>query len=219
MLMPKLFSRKKETMMAQLKHNLLVAQERMKKYADRNITYRQYNVGDMVYLKMQSYRLAASGIKTGLKLATKFYDPYRVLQKFGNSSYKIQLPSDVQVHNVFHISQLKRHLSPNVVPAPGLPLVDTYGKIKVAPIMVLDTRVVPRENRLVPQWLIQWLNMSPEEATSEDADFIKFLIELRLPELLPRSLPGTVQFFFSSFSWPVRSLQRVVKSLLVEMRC
>ena len=53
-------------MMAQLKHNLLVAQERMKKYADRNITYRQYNVGDVLYLKMQSYRLAAFG--TCLKL-------------------------------------------------------------------------------------------------------------------------------------------------------
>lgn len=40
--------------------------------------------------------------------------------------------------------------------------------------MVLDTRALPRPPHLVTQWLVQWLNMSPEDATWEDADFIKF---------------------------------------------
>ena len=72
------------------------------------------------------------------------------------------------------MSQLKRHLGPNAIPAPGLPLVDASGKIKVAPVLVLDTRAVPRHPKLVTQWLVQWLNMSPDDATWEDADFIKF---------------------------------------------
>ena len=75
---------------------------------------------------------------------------------------------------MFHVSQLKRHIGPTVVPAPGLPLVDASGKIKVAPIMVLETRAVPRPPKLVTQWVVQWLDMSPEEATWEDADFIKY---------------------------------------------
>ena len=101
----------------------------MKKYADRNRIDRQFQEGDMVYLKMQPYRLAAFNIRSGLKLATKFYGPYRILQKIGNSSYKLQLPARVQIHNVFHFSQLKRHLGPNAVPDPDLPLVDATGKV------------------------------------------------------------------------------------------
>lgn len=136
------FLEQRELVQQQLKHNLLVAQERMKKYADRNRTDRQFQEGDMVYLKMQPYRLAAFNIRSGLKLATKFYGPYRILQKIGNSSYKLQLPARVQIHNVFHVSQLKRHLGPNAVPDPELPLVDASGKVKVAPISVLETRAV-----------------------------------------------------------------------------
>lgn len=159
------FLEQREHVQQQLKHNLQVAQDRMKKYADRNRTNRQFQKGDMVYFKMQPYILAAFSIRTGLKLATKFYGPYRILQKIGNSSYKLHLPAKVHIHNVFHVSQLKRHLGPNAVPDPDLPLVDASGKIKVAPVAVLETRAVPRHPHLVTQWLVQWLNMSPDEAT------------------------------------------------------
>lgn len=72
------------------------------------------------------------------------------------------------------MSQLKRQLGPNAVPAPGLPLVDCSGKIKVAHVLVLDTRAVPRHPHLVTQWLVEWLNVSPDEATWEDANFMKY---------------------------------------------
>ena len=39
--------------------------------------------------------------------------------------------------------------------------------------MVLDTRLVPRHQKLVTQELVQWLNMSLEEATWDDVDSIK----------------------------------------------
>jgi hypothetical protein len=51
------------------------------------------------------------------------------------------------------------------------------GKIKVAPLAVLQYRQVPcnagEYDILVPQWLIHWENMSQQEATWEDASFIK----------------------------------------------
>ena len=74
---------------------------------------------------------------------------------------------------MFHVSQLKKHLGPNAIPVPNLPLVNAAGKVLASPVMVLDTRAVPRHPCLVTQWLVQWVNMSPEEATWEDADFIK----------------------------------------------
>lgn len=127
----------------QLKHNLLIAQQQMKKYADMNRTDRKFKEGEMVYLKMQPYRLAAFDIRTGIKLATKFYGPFRILEKISHSAYKLLLHAGVQIHNVFHVSQLKRHLGPKAIPAPSLPLVDEAGKIKIAPVLVLQTRAVP----------------------------------------------------------------------------
>jgi hypothetical protein len=145
----------------------------MKKYADLNRSEHHFEVGDMVYIKLQPYRMAAFNVKHGLKLATKFYGPYRVQQQIGKVAYKLLLPIGTQIHNVFHVSQLKKHLGPKAIPSPELPLVDSTGNIKIALVLVLETRAVPRHPVLVTQWLVQWLNLSPEEATWEDADFIK----------------------------------------------
>jgi hypothetical protein len=73
------------------------------------------------------------------------------------------LPQHCQLHLVFHVSQLKKHIGPRVVPSPDLPLVDTQGNIKVAPESILARRVVPRNNELVIQWQIKWFNL-PEAA-------------------------------------------------------
>lgn len=160
-------------MLRQIKTNLAQAQARMKKYADQNRSERNYEVGDMVYIKMQPYRLAAFGLRQSLKLTSKFYGPFLIIQKVGAVAYRLQLPAEVRIHPVFHISQLKKHLGPRAIPDPRLPLVDNEGRIKTEPVAVLDTRALPRPPQLVTQWLVQWRNLSPEESTWEDADFIK----------------------------------------------
>lgn len=127
----------------------------------------------MVYLKMQPYRTAAFGLKHALKLASKFYGPFMVLNKMRKVAYKLQLPDNVGIHPVFHVSQLKKHCRSKVVPSPELSLVGKDGRIKIEPIEVLETRALPRTNLLVTQWLVQWLNLSSENATWEDVDIIK----------------------------------------------
>lgn len=49
------FLEAKQHMLSQLKHNLHQAQNRMKKYADLKRSECQFNIGDMVYLKMAPY--------------------------------------------------------------------------------------------------------------------------------------------------------------------
>lgn len=160
-------------MLRRLKENLAQAQSRMKKYADLHRSERQLAVRDMVYLKMQPYRTAAFGLKHALKLTSKYYGPFRVLQKVGNVAYKLQLPEGVGIHLVFHVSQLKRHCGKSAVPSPDLPLVGEDGKIKMEPTLVIETRAMPRNNTLVTQWLVQWANLPLENASWEDANFIK----------------------------------------------
>jgi hypothetical protein len=182
------FLQEKQLMLDRLKVNLAQAQARMKKHADKKRTERVLEVGDMVYLKMQPYRMAAFGLRQAIKLTSKYYGPYRVTDKVGNLSYRLLLPDGVKIHPVFHVSQLKKHVGKNAVPQPGLPLVGDNGKIKTEPLKVLETRSLPRNKVLVTQWLIEWQNLAPEDTSWEDADFIK--------KIFPAFYSATIKSWF-----------------------
>jgi exosome complex RNA-binding protein Rrp4 len=53
----------------------------MKFHADKNRKERQLEIGDMVYLKIQPYRHTALSIHHCLKLHSKYYGPFKVLEK------------------------------------------------------------------------------------------------------------------------------------------
>jgi hypothetical protein len=112
----------------------------------------------------------------------------------GNRAYKLLLPVGVNIHPVFHVSQLKKHVGPTVVPCPDFPRISDDGKIHTAPAHVLQTRQIPRNNLPVVQWLIQWESLSPEEATWEDADFIK--------KIFPLFFRSTIDEWFDRTSAP-----------------
>lgn len=168
------FLAEKQHMLEQLKANLQQAHNRMKRYADLKRSERVFEVGDMVYLKMAPYRLAAFGFRGALKLQNKYYGPFIITQKIGKLAYKLQFPPHVKIHPVFHVSQLKKHIGTKSIPSPNLPMVSADGTVKTGPAAVLQVRQVPRNNLPVVQWYIQWENLSPEDATWEDADFIKY---------------------------------------------
>lgn len=151
-------------MLQTLQHTLAPAQQRMKKYADLNWTERTFQEGDLVYLKMQPYQENALGLRNALKLTSTWYEPFKVMKRIGNAAYQLQLPAGTLLHDVFYVNQLKRHLGKSAVPNPSLPLVTAEGKIKTAPLAVLDRRQVPRNagayNTAVTQWLVHWENMS-----------------------------------------------------------
>jgi hypothetical protein len=47
------------------------------------------------------------------KLAPCYIDPYPIIDKYESTSYQVKLPAKLTgVHNVFHVSQLKRCLKP-----------------------------------------------------------------------------------------------------------
>jgi hypothetical protein len=73
------------------------------------------------------------------KLAPRYIGLYPIIDKYGPTSYQVELPSKLSgVHNVFHISQLKGCLKPptDVVVEDTIPLEPdlTY---KTCPIKVL----------------------------------------------------------------------------------
>jgi hypothetical protein len=148
----------RENMVTLLQQNLSKAQARMKKYADAKRTERSFELGDFVYLKAKPYRETALGLNNPPKFSPKWYGPFKVLKTVGKVSYQLQLPDTCKLHDVFHVSQLKKHTGPNDVPNPTLPLVTVDGKVKFAPLKVLQRRIVPRSigdyEVAIPQWLI-----------------------------------------------------------------
>ena len=68
-------------------------------------------MGDKVFLKVSSWRKILRFGKKG-KLSLMFIDPYEVLERIGPVSYRLELPLELaKLHNVFHVSILRRYRS------------------------------------------------------------------------------------------------------------
>lgn len=95
-------------MLTMIKGHLHKAQQKMKEQADQHRREVEFKEGDMVYLKMRSYRRATLAKRVNEKLAARFYGPYKVESRVGKVAYKLKLPSEAKIHPTFHVSQLKK---------------------------------------------------------------------------------------------------------------
>jgi hypothetical protein len=75
-----------------LKEQLARVQNKMKQDADRNITPRQFQVGEKILLKLQPYIQSSVVNRPCPKLALKYFGPYSVVARIGTVGYKLQLP-------------------------------------------------------------------------------------------------------------------------------
>jgi hypothetical protein len=95
--------------MLKIKWNLKAAQDRQKSYADRNKNHREFKVGDHVFLKVKANR---SSLKLGncTKLVARLCGPFEILERIGPVAYMLALPASMSIHNVFHVSLLKKYI-------------------------------------------------------------------------------------------------------------
>ena len=77
------------------------AKEHLKHQADKNISERQFQVGDSVFLKLQPYIQSTLAPRANQKLAFKYYGPFKVIARIGSVAYKLELPTSSTVHPVF----------------------------------------------------------------------------------------------------------------------
>jgi hypothetical protein len=151
-----------------------VVKSRQETYANKRRRPLEFEVGDHVYLRV----LPMKGVKRfGVKgkLAPHYIRPFPILEKCGTMAYKLDLPSSLAgVHDIFHVSQLKKCLKAHVDMAqPEVTPLEVDLSYPEHPIKVLDQKDRVTRYKIIKFFKIQWSNHYKEEATWESGNFLR----------------------------------------------
>ncbi|WVZ93331.1 hypothetical protein U9M48_039318 [Paspalum notatum var. saurae] len=150
--------------------NLRRAQSRQKSYSDRRRRPLVFQKDDHVYLRVSPTKgVHRFGVKG--KLAPRYVGPFKIIEQCGPVAYRLELPSHLAaVHDVFHVSQLKKCLrvvdTSQIQIEPDL----TYEE---KPVKVLDQKQRSTRRKAVNFYKVHWSNHSEEEATWETEEYLQ----------------------------------------------
>jgi hypothetical protein len=159
-----------------IRDRLKIAQSRQKSYADSKRREVTYKVGDRAYLRVSPLRgVKRFGVKG--KLAPRFVGPFKILARKGEDAYQLELPESLSaVHNVFHVSQLKK-CHPEMAKTPlrdTIPLEEVQLESDLTyeekPIKILETAERVTCTKTIKFCKVQWNYHTEEEATWEQED-------------------------------------------------
>jgi hypothetical protein len=127
-----------------------------------------FEEGEFVYLKVSRIR-GLRKFKVKGKLSPHYIGPFRILERNGEVAYQLELPAWLSdVHNVFHISQLKKCLR---VPEEQLPLeeLDVQDDLSYReyPVKILDTLERITRSKRIRMCKVQWRHHAEDEVTWE----------------------------------------------------
>ncbi|GKF42713.1 putative reverse transcriptase domain-containing protein, partial [Tanacetum coccineum] len=77
----------------QIKNRLLIARSRQKSYADKRLKPLEFEVGDMVLLKVSPWKGVVRFEKRG-KLSPRYIGPFKILARVGPLAYTFELPEE-----------------------------------------------------------------------------------------------------------------------------
>jgi hypothetical protein len=106
------------------------------------------------------------------KLAPRYIGPYQILARRGEVAYQLSLPENLSaVHDVFHVSQLKKFMRvpEEQLPVEGLEVQEnlTYTE---KPTQILETADRVTRRKTIRMCKVRWNHHSEEEATWERED-------------------------------------------------
>ncbi|GJU34479.1 putative reverse transcriptase domain-containing protein [Tanacetum coccineum] len=135
----------------QIKNRLLTARSRQKSYADRRLKPLEFEVGDMVLLKVSPWKGAVRFGKRG-KLSPRYIGPFKIVARVGPVAYTLELPEELKgIHSTFHVSNLKKCLAEGdvVVPMEEIQLDDKLHMIE-EPVEIVDREVKRLKQSRIP---------------------------------------------------------------------
>ncbi|GKE83782.1 reverse transcriptase domain-containing protein, partial [Tanacetum coccineum] len=126
----------------QIRQRLQAARDRQRSYANIKQKPLEFQVGDRVMLKVSPHKGIFRFGKRG-KLNPRYIGPFKILERIGPVAYRQELLEELSnVHNTFHISNLKKCLSDEslIIPMKELKLNDKLNFIK-EPMEIMDREI------------------------------------------------------------------------------
>jgi hypothetical protein len=144
---------------------LTQAQDYARRYYDAHHRALEFQQGDWVWLRLLNKPTHSLVQGPHTKLSPKFAGPYQIMERIGTVAYRLDLPEQARIHNVFHVGLLKQFHGTPPATRPPLPPIHN-GRVLLKPQRVLGSKV--RQGT----WhvLIQWDGMPSSEATWEPVD-------------------------------------------------
>ncbi|XP_070006065.1 uncharacterized protein [Nicotiana sylvestris] len=170
------------------------AQKRMKRHADRNRHFVEYQVGDKAMVKIPKWYLFA-GVHDP-RLLQKYIGPLSIERRIGKVAYCVDTPAWWKIHLVFHVILLKPFLEDTEDPSlshltiPSIRGPNSTGKRRVKAI--LDDRVIHASRKDHQEFVVKWHGCDAEENTWERGTNLKAyksLIEDYFASTAPRTSP------------------------------
>ena len=155
------------------KSNISSSQQRQKAYADKKRRDHSFEIGDQVLLAARQNQLPP-GLSS--KLSAKFYGPFTFVGTAGSQAFKLDLPATVNIHPVFHVSQLKPYVSsstPTVVTNPPPLYADRAGGI-------YEVEKIIAKKKFGNSWrfLVKWTGYEDFDNTWEPLKNVRHLKDL-----------------------------------------
>jgi hypothetical protein len=140
----------------------------MKTTHDKSHQPLEFIPDDLVWLRLN--QRAAVSVREGSlsKLAPKYYRSYHVLERIGGLTYHLQLLTWVRIHDVFHVTFLKKYTGVEPAAIPPLPPI-VRGRVVPQPQQVVHARPTTQSWDL----LVKWQNSSPTDASWDQLEAFK----------------------------------------------
>ena len=109
------------------------------------------------------------------KLSPRFIGPFEILERVGTVAYRLALPPSMSgVHEVFHVSMLRRYTPyPAHVVDWGELMVDTYETFEEGPVRIMNSWDQVLRLKTVRLVKVLWQHRGVEEDTWEREDTIR----------------------------------------------